>query len=192
MIPFQLNGNQINYEGDENGFLLDFLRLEKHLTAVKDGCSGQAACGACTVEINGKAKLACVTKMKTLENAEIFTPEGFPPHVLDIIAKTFVNQGAVQCGFCTPGFITRTKVLLQDNPHPTIQEIHQAIKPHLCRCTGYKKIEEAIGVAGDLLEKGTPIEITATSGKVGEPCKRPLEKGNLWMICFSTECFSLP
>jgi len=167
MIPFQLNGNQINYEGDENGFLLDFLRLEKHLTAVKDGCSGQAACGACTVEINGKAKLACVTKMKTLENAEIFTPEGFPPHVLDILAKTFVNQGAVQCGFCTPGFITRTKVLLQDNPHPTIQEIHQAIKPHLCRCTGYKKIEEAIGVAGDLLEKGTPIEITATSGKIG-------------------------
>jgi len=169
MIPFKLNGELVNYHGDPDGFLLPFLRLEKHLTAVKDGCSGQAACGACTVEINGKAKLACVTRMKTLENTEVFTPEGFPPYVLDTIAKSFVNQGAVQCGFCTPGFISRTKVLLQDKPNPTIQEIHQALKPHLCRCTGYKKIEQAIEVAADSLASGKHLELTKTSGKVGIP-----------------------
>jgi selenium-dependent xanthine dehydrogenase len=167
MISFKLNGESIQFEGDPDSMLLPFLRLDKHLTAVKDGCSGQAACGACTVEVNGKAKLACVTKMKTLENAEVLTPEGIPPEVLDTIAKSFVNQGAVQCGFCTPGFISRTKVLLQDNPHPSIQEIHQALKPHLCRCTGYKKIEEAIEFAADALESGKHLELTKTSGKIG-------------------------
>ncbi len=169
MISFKLNGELVNYHGDPDGLLLPFLRLDKHFTAVKDGCSGQAACGACTVEINGKAKLACVTRMKTLENAEVFTPEGFPPSVLDIIVKSFVNQGAVQCGFCTPGFISRTKVLLQNNPNPTIQEIHQALKPHLCRCTGYKKIEQAIEVAADSLASGKHLELTKTSGKIGIP-----------------------
>ena len=169
MITFKLNGETVNYHGDPDGFLLPFLRLDKHLTAVKDGCSGQAACGACTVEVGGKARLACVTKMKTLEGMEVLTPEGFPPYVLDTIAKSFVNQGAVQCGFCTPGFISRTKVLLQDNPNPTIQEIHQALKPHLCRCTGYKKIEQAIEVAADSLASGKHLELTKTSGKIGIP-----------------------
>lgn len=167
MISFNLNGHTIFFDGDPDSMLLNFLRLDKQLTAVKDGCSGQAACGACTVEINGKAKLACVTKMKILENAEVFTPEGFPPEILDVIAKSFVNQGAVQCGFCTPGFISRTKVLLQDNPNPTIQEIHQALKPHLCRCTGYKKIEKAIEFAADALKSGKHLELTKTTGKIG-------------------------
>lgn len=167
MISFRLNGNKQNYEGDPNKSLLEFLRLDKHLTAVKDGCSGQAACGACTVEINGEAKLSCVIKMDKLQNAEIFTPEGFPEYVIDTIAKAFVNKGAVQCGFCSPGFISRTKVLLQDNPNPSIEEIRKAIKPHLCRCTGYKKIEDAIECAADAINKKENLEITKTSGKVG-------------------------
>ncbi len=167
MITFTLNGEQISYSGDPEQSLLKFLRLEKHLTAVKDGCSAQSACGACTVEIDGKARLSCVMKMKKLDGAIIFTPEGFPQYVKDVIAKAFVNKGAVQCGFCTPGFISRTKVLLQDNPHPTIEEIQKNLKPHLCRCTGYKKIEKGIQHAAEILEKGGQIEITKTSGKVG-------------------------
>lgn len=167
MITFTLNGVQETYSGDPEQNLLKYLRLEKHITSVKDGCSGQAVCGACTVEINGKAKLACVQKMKTLDGAEIFTPEGFPDYVKDTIAKAFVNEGAVQCGFCTPGFISRTKILLKDNPAPTIQEIHKAIKPHICRCTGYKKIEKAIQTAGEAIHENKKLEITKTSGKVG-------------------------
>ncbi len=169
MINFTLNGAKETYSGDPEKTLLKYLRLDKHITSVKDGCSGQAACGACTVEINGKAKLSCVTKMKTLEGAEIFTPEGFPEYVKDTIAKAFVNKGAVQCGFCTPGFISRTKVLLQDNPNPTIEEIQKAIKPHICRCTGYKKIEEAIIHAGEAIREKKKLEITKTSGKIGVP-----------------------
>lgn len=167
MISFKLNGVLQNYQGDPEKTLLKFLRLDKHITSVKDGCSGQSACGACTVEINGKAKLSCVTKMNKLQDAEIFTPEGFPEYVLDTIAKAFVNKGAVQCGFCSPGFISRTKVLLQDNPHPTIEEIRKAIKPHLCRCTGYKKIEEAIEYSAEAISKNEKLEIAKTSGKVG-------------------------
>ena len=169
MINFTLNGVKETYSGNPDENLLKYLRLDKHITSVKDGCSNQAACGACTVEINGKAKLSCVIKMKTLDGAEIFTPEGFPEYVKDTIAKAFVNKGAVQCGFCTPGFISRTKVLLQDNPNPTIEEIQKAIKPHICRCTGYKKIEEAIIHAGEAIRENKRLEITKTSGKIGVP-----------------------
>ncbi len=167
MISFKLNGEKKNFDGDPEKSLLDYLRKDQLLTAVKDGCSGQAACGTCTVEINGKAKLACIIKMKSLHGAEVFTPEGFPEYVKDIIAKAFVNKGGVQCGFCTPGFISRTKVLLQENPKPGIEEIRKAIKPHLCRCTGYKKIEDSILYAAKAIRNNNHLEITKTSGKVG-------------------------
>ncbi|MCD4772936.1 MAG: selenium-dependent xanthine dehydrogenase [Bacteroidales bacterium] len=167
MITFILNGIKKSYSGNPDKSLLDYLRNDQKITSVKDGCSGEGVCGACTVEINGKAKLSCVTKMQKLEGANILTPEGFPEYVKDTIAKAFVNKGAVQCGFCTPGFISRTKVLLQNNPNPTIEEIQKAIKPHLCRCTGYKKIEDAIEFAAEALQKNKKLEITKTSGKVG-------------------------
>ena len=168
MTNFKLNGKQINFNGDENQNLLDFLRNDMHITSAKDGCSGQATCGACTVEINGKAKLSCVTKMKTLENAEIYTMEGIPENIKDIIAKTYVNEGAVQCGFCTPGFIMRTKILLDHNPNPTLAEVQKAIKPNICRCTGYKKIETAIIKSAEYIAKNEKQEIRKTSGKMGE------------------------
>lgn len=167
MISFILNDQKIDYSGNPERTLLNYLRQELHLTAAKDGCSSQAACGACTVEINGEAKLACATKMAKLHNTQIYTPEGFPENVLKVIATEFVNKGAVQCGFCTPGFISRTKVLLQNNPHPDLDEIRNALKPHLCRCTGYKKIEEAIISAGEMLAMNATPEIRETTGKIG-------------------------
>jgi len=169
MISFKLNGETQTYNGDPNNSLLDYLRLDKHITSVKDGCSAQAACGACTVEIDGKAMLSCVIKMSKVEGTQVFTPEGFPDYVLDTIAKAMVNKGAVQCGFCTPGFISRTKVLLQNNPTPSIEEIQKAIKPHLCRCTGYKKIEDAIATAGEAIKNNEILKIENTNGKIGKP-----------------------
>lgn len=167
MISFTLNGEKQTYEGNPDKSLLQYLRLDKHITSIKDGCSAQAACGACTVEIDGKAMLSCVVKMNKLQDSEVFTPEGFPEYILDTIATAFVNKGAVQCGFCSPGFISRTKVLLQNNPQPTIEEIQKAIKPHLCRCTGYKKIEDAIENAAEAISKNEKLEINSTSGKIG-------------------------
>jgi aldehyde oxidoreductase len=144
MITFFLNGRSIDYSGDETRTLLSYLRDSEGITSVKDGCSGQASCGACTVEINGKAKLSCTQKMKFLEGAQVITMEGIPEQVKDVIARAYVEMGAVQCGFCTPGLILRTRVLFEENNNPGREEIKKAINPHLCRCTGYVKIIDAI------------------------------------------------
>ena len=158
MITFTLNDHTVKFYGDENGSLLHFLREKENITSVKDGCSGQAACGACLVEINGKARLSCTQKLKFLEGAHVVTLEGIPVSVRDIIARAFVNKGAVQCGFCTPGLIMRTKILFKDNPAPSRLEIRKAINPHLCRCTGYQKIVDAIEAALRQLNDHDPKE----------------------------------
>lgn len=167
MITFTLNGKECSYDGDEHETLMNFLRKEKRLTSVKDGCNGQSACGSCTVEIDGKAKLSCVMKMGTLRGANILTMEGFPEYVRETLAIAMVNEGGVQCGFCTPGFITRTRILLEKNPDPTIEEIRKAFKPHLCRCTGYKKIEKGALAGAEALRNHKKLEVRKTSGKVG-------------------------
>jgi len=167
MIRFILNDSEISFTGDPQRTLLDYLRNELHLTAAKDGCSGQGVCGACTVEIDGKARLACKVPMEKLRGAEVLTLEGFPEQVKQVLVHSFVNKGAVQCGFCIPGFISRTKVLLQNNPNPSIEEIRQAIKPHLCRCTGYKKIEEGILEAASAFRENRFVELNHTCGCVG-------------------------
>ena len=167
MIEFTLNGQATFYDGNPETTLLKFLRLEKNITSVKDGCSCQGACGACMVEINGEAKLSCLTPLKKLENAVVNTLEGLPENVKDILAKAFVEKGAVQCGFCTPGFLMRTNVLLQKNPTPTRDEIKQALTLNLCRCTGYVKIIDATHEAAQRLQQKQPATSTTLSGNVG-------------------------
>ncbi len=144
MISFRLNGSEVYYDGNPDYPLLQYLREEKGIVSVKDGCSGQAACGACLVEIDGRAKLSCVTKMKVLQDSEVITLEGIPEEIRNILAKAFVKKGAVQCGFCIPGVLMRTKILFQGNAEITHSSIKKALKPHLCRCTGYQNIIGAI------------------------------------------------
>lgn len=167
MIQFRLNGETINYEGNPETRLLHFLRLDQKITSVKDGCSCQGACGACMVEINGEAKLSCLTPLKKLENATVNTLEGIPEDIRDILAKAFVEKGAVQCGFCTPGFLMRTNVLLKKNPSPTPDEIKHALTLNLCRCTGYSSIIEAISEASKQLTQKSTVSNTEIPGHVG-------------------------
>ncbi len=167
MIEFTLNGQATFYNGNPDTSLLKFLRLEKNITSVKDGCSCQGACGACMVEINGEAKLSCLTPLQKLENAVINTLEGLPDNVRDILAKAFVEKGAVQCGFCTPGFLMRTNILLQKNPTPTRDEIKRALTLNLCRCTGYVKIVDAIHEAAKRLQQLQSSASTTLLGNVG-------------------------
>ncbi|MCX6558812.1 MAG: selenium-dependent xanthine dehydrogenase [Candidatus Aminicenantes bacterium] len=154
MSEFELNGRKTEYSGDEKLSLLDYLRIEAGLFAAKDGCSGQGACGACLVELNGKPALACVTRMKKVAGGKVVTLEGLPEPLLHALGQAFVDKGAVQCGFCTPGFLMRTKILLQDNPRPARPQILQALKLNLCRCTGYVKIVEAIEHAARVMAGG--------------------------------------
>ena len=169
MITFSLNGIKRCFEGDPEESLLDHLRLENMITSAKDGCSGQGVCGACTVEINGRARLACRTKMLSLEGAEVFTTEGLPLLFREVISRQFAEKGAVQCGFCSPGMIMRAKALYNTNKKPSRDEIIRAITPNLCRCTGYIKIIEAIEAA-----------LCELNGQAEKSTKASANVGNRW------------
>jgi aldehyde oxidoreductase len=167
MIKFTLNGESALFDGNPETSLLKYLRNTRNITSVKDGCSCQGACGACMVEINGEAKLSCRTSLKNLENTVINTLEGLPEHIRDIMARAFVEKGAIQCGFCTPGFLMRTNVLLQKNPLPSRDEIKKALTLNLCRCTGYVKIIDAIHEAAKRIQNEPAVAYTTLSGNVG-------------------------
>jgi len=144
MISLNLNGSIHTYDGPGDESLLNYLRLQQKITSAKDGCSGEGSCGACTVEINEKPRLACRTKMESLDGARIVTTEGLPGDIRRLLGKMFAEKGAVQCGFCSPGFIMRAKQLFEQNDMPSRADITKAVNPNICRCTGYVKIVDAI------------------------------------------------
>jgi len=164
MIAFSLNGHKTEYAGDEKTSLLTFLRQKKGITSVKDGCSGQAACGACLIELDGKPALACSTRMKRVAGKKVITVEGFPENVRRTLARAFVARGAVQCGYCTPGILSRAKILLESNPNPSRAEVVKALKANVCRCTGYVKIIDAILLAAQALREGGEISWEEKTG----------------------------
>jgi len=167
MIRFNLNGKALEYNGDINRSLLDYLRTDMHLTAAKDGCSGQGVCGACSVEVNGTIKMACRIKMADINEANIYTLEGLPNNFREILAHHFATQGAVQCGFCSPGMIMRARGLWLSNPKATRSDIVRAISPNLCRCTGYVKIVDAIQLAFAELN-GQTVPKKISSARIGD------------------------
>ena len=164
MIQFTLNGEVTTFQGEGSVSLLSFLRQDKQLTAAKDGCSAQAACGACLVEVDGKGVLACVTPMSKVDGKSVTTLEGLPESLRQTLGEAFVKAGAVQCGFCTPGFLTRARLLLTSNPNPTRAEVVKAVRPHICRCTGYVKLVDAILLAAAELRGETPVSAPHNEG----------------------------
>jgi selenium-dependent xanthine dehydrogenase len=164
MIELKLNGETQQYHGDGDVSLLSWLRNDKNLTAAKDGCSGQAACGACLVEVDQKAVLACATPMKKLSGKSIVTLEGLPESLLQTLGRAFVAKGAVQCGFCTPGFLTRTRILLATNVNPSRAEVEKALRFNLCRCTGYVKIVDAVLAAAQALARKEEVPFETGAG----------------------------
>ncbi len=157
MIRFSLNGKDIEYTGDPEVTLLQWLRCETEVKSVKDGCSGQGTCGACIVELNEKPSLACCKTLGKLEDAKVVTLEGMPEKTRRVLGEAFVAAGAVQCGFCSPGMLTRTKLLFDKNPNPTREEVTKKIKSHICRCTGYVKIVDAIMMASEAFNNDQEI-----------------------------------
>jgi aldehyde oxidoreductase len=165
-MNFQLNGHTHHYEGDPEMALLTYLREAAGLTAAKDGCAPQAACGACTVDIDGKARLACVIKMGKLAGSHVTTLEGIGEYRRTVFAETFAQHGAVQCGFCIPGMVMQANALINKNPAPSENDIRQALTPNLCRCTGYTKIVAAIDHAAQIIrhEEMPPAEPVGLGG----------------------------
>ncbi|MCI4365581.1 MAG: (2Fe-2S)-binding protein [Thermoplasmata archaeon] len=143
-LRFQLNGHPVEVPAESARILLDLVREDLHLTGTKRGCD-LGTCGCCTVLLDGRPTLSCLTLARLVEGRSVTTIEGVSPRQgLSRVQQAFVDHGATQCGFCTPGFIVTATALLRDHAHPSKEEIERAISGNLCRCTGYTKIVEAI------------------------------------------------
>lgn len=150
---FTLNGRPVNIEARSDATLLETLREGLGLTGAKEGC-GKGECGACTVIVDGKAVNSCLILTCQIAGSEVITIEGLRANgELDALQQAFIDAGAVQCGYCTPGMIMSAKALLMKNPNPTQQQIKESIAGNMCRCTGYVKIVEAVERAVSLAGK---------------------------------------
>lgn len=144
LLEFTVNGVQKKLEIDPALRLIDILRDQLKLTGTKEGC-GEGECGACTVIVEGQAVNSCLLFAMQVRGKSVITIEGLAgDQELDGLQQSFIRQGAVQCGYCTPGMLMSCKALLMSNPHPTSEEIKLAIAGNLCRCTGYNKIIKAV------------------------------------------------
>ena len=144
VLKLHVNGETLEILSEPHKTLLEVLREDLGLTGTKRACD-LGTCGACTVLINGKPHLSCLTLAADAQGKEILTIEGLSQDgELHPLQKAFVVQGAIQCGFCTPGMILTAKAFLEEHPHPSEEEVKKAISGNLCRCTGYVKIVEAI------------------------------------------------
>ncbi len=170
MYTFLINGKKIETDQEKN--LLAYLRDDLDITSLKNGC-GEGACGACMLLINGKKMRACLLTTKKADGSVLQTVEGFSEQEKAVYTYAFQKAGAVQCGFCIPGMLISAKSLLDVNLSPDTKAIKQAIKGNLCRCTGYKKIEEAIALAAAIFRGEAKVEHPTFTGRVGERTFRP-------------------
>ena len=172
-LMMHVNGQPFSVEAAPDAMLVDVLRGQLGLLGVKVGC-GEGECGACTVLLDGKPVASCVTPVTKAQDREIVTVEGLasPGGELGTVQRAFLAEGAVQCGFCTPGMLLAAKALLAENPDPTEDEIRAAFTGHLCRCTGYHAIVRAVRRAAEALRERTKIQLDL--GEDGDVVGRPV------------------
>jgi carbon-monoxide dehydrogenase small subunit len=152
IVSFVLNGEPVEVEVEPHLTLLQLLRDKLELTGTKEGC-GMGECGACTVLVDGKSVNSCIFPILEVDGKSVITIEGLTDvqGKLHPIQRAFIEYGAIQCGFCTPGMVLSAKALLDENPKPTETEIRTGIAGNLCRCTGYLQIFQAIKAASGQL-----------------------------------------
>jgi aerobic carbon-monoxide dehydrogenase small subunit len=153
LIELSINGDSYELAIEPQVSLAECLRDHLGLTGTKEAC-GTGECGSCTVLADGKPILSCLTLAADCQDMEITTIEGLASqHVLNPIQEEFLEKGAVQCGFCTPGMVLSTSALLQTTSNPTDDQIKKALEGNLCRCTGYNKIFAAVHAAADRMSR---------------------------------------
>jgi aerobic-type carbon monoxide dehydrogenase small subunit (CoxS/CutS family) len=154
-IDFILNGEKTTVEVPPDRRVAELLREELGLTGTKEGC-GAGECGACTILVDGESRLSCLMLAAQLQGRQVMTIEGLAPSGrLHPVQEAFVEHGAVQCGFCTPGMVLSAVHLLRHNPHPTRDQIREGLSGNLCRCTGYVKIVDAVEAVAGRGEEGS-------------------------------------
>ncbi|MEW6666260.1 MAG: (2Fe-2S)-binding protein [Thermodesulfobacteriota bacterium] len=153
-IHFHLNGEAREIETPADRRVIDLLREDLGLTGGKESC-GSGECGACTILVDGESRLSCLMLAVQLQGRSVATIEGISPgEKLHPLQQAFIDAGAVQCGFCTPGMVLASVDLLERNPHPTRAEIREGLSGNLCRCTGYQKIVDAVEAVSRKREEG--------------------------------------
>lgn len=152
-VSFILNGSRVTVDTESHKTLLDILRNSLQLTGTKEGC-GEGECGACTVIVDGLAVNSCMYPALEVEGRHVTSIEGLQEtrNRLSPLQEAFVERGAIQCGFCTPGMILSAKALLDSNPEPSDEQIRDALAGNLCRCTGYVQIVDAVKEAAKRLK----------------------------------------
>jgi len=153
-VKFHLNGTDVEASFEPGMHLLEVLREECGVTSCKNGCAPEGACGCCLVNIDGKPALACLRKPEQMAGHDIRTVEGLPERTRRIISEAFVLEGGVQCGFCIPGIVVRAAHLIEQGKTGDRDAIGKALDGHICRCTGYGRIIDAIQTAGEALNDG--------------------------------------
>lgn len=152
-IDLELNGQKLALEVEPDQLLVDVIRNELGLKGTKTGCR-EGECGACSVILNGQVVPSCLIPVMKADGGKITTVEGLETNgELHPLQQGFIEKGAVQCGFCAPGMLISAKNLLDRNPRPTVEEIKRAISGVLCRCTGYRKIVQAIRAASEAMHR---------------------------------------
>ena len=142
-VSFRVDGEPVELDVKPNELLINTLRDRLKITSVKYGC-GIGECGGCTVLVDGEPVLACLTLTVDVNGREVTTVEGLSRHGLTDVQKAFIEEGATQCGYCTPAFVLMAEYLLRVNPRPSVNDVKEYIKGVLCRCTGYINIIKAI------------------------------------------------
>ncbi len=173
-LSFELNGTPRTVTPPAGSSLLQVLREDlgkDRVISPKDGCAPQGQCGCCLVLIDGQPRVACATPAEKAEGKALLTLEGVSREEKDLFGEAFARAGGLQCGFCIPGIVLRAKHLLDENPNPTDDELRKKLDVHLCRCTGYQRILEAIQLVAQV-KRGQPMPPADTSGRVGTSLDR--------------------
>ncbi len=157
LLKLTVNGRAVEIACAPNQTLANALRDELNLTGTKIGCD-MGTCGCCTVEVNGKAKLSCLTLAHECEGASITTIEGLNQYQMHPLQKAFAECGGSQCGYCTAGFVMKSHALLAECPNPTREQLKEELAGNLCRCTGFIKIYDAVERAASELREKAPVE----------------------------------
>ena len=164
--------NHALHETEEKMSLIDYLRDVADITSVKNGCK-EGACGSCMLMVDGRKQRACLLTTEKVDGKELLTVEGMSQYEKDVYHYAFATAGAVQCGFCIPGMVISAKDLIDHNPSPSLEDVKKAINGNICRCTGYKKIEEAIMLAAESFASKAKVQAAPAVGGVGKKDIRP-------------------
>jgi len=156
-ITFTLNGKRTKCTYEPGMHFLEVLREECGIVSAKNGCAPEGTCGCCTIMVDGRPAMACLRKPEQMEGRNVVTLEGIPEDMRRVLSESFVKEGGVQCGFCIPGIVVRASSLMQSGMADNREAVAKSLDAHVCRCTGYSRIIDAVQTAGEAWKNGKHV-----------------------------------